>query len=746
MDKIKKIGIGHIVFLLLAVGVILLIILNQPKREDAIPEFEPAPPEAPRLSSLGAIGEQIDFSPEVRYYEIKVAMGNPVLPKIWANALSAEYDMEIQQAYFAEGANEAFARVYLDDGKYQNSYAVKFLKDKSLGVVLQYDDRYTFTPGYNLKEGEAFTFKVENGRGNVTVDGGGVIRAVAVSDKPATVSAYVGDKKVDSLSVTSTVKAVLNMFIVAGQGNAAGEGGNAAESVKPLPGTAYTVEPNDREFNMSDLSAGRAGFTPALAAEWYKKTGEKSLFVQTAISDVSITDWTQSGEAYKMALTRIEYYKNNLTAEDSPYTLNKVCCFWLHGEWDIAHGMTTDKYIYYFHDFYEGMKAAISPEMTAIIPVRDGSFEGNGRGISPVCLAQYVIASNYEDVRIITELPETIHETEGMISDGLYYSQKGYNALGEDAAYNLFNCYSAGIDKSVKRISVYGSSHGKEYAYGETVKLKADEKLQTVALVAPLYANTTMVNVTYDERLLTYTNDGVIGIAETNEGEIAEIRFECGGMDFMLKIACAEEVEETERTQVTYSWDFNTLDEGAGNNGLTLSGRSDANGYTLTDGVLVSNDKKADFAFAKPFTLDSENDWSVSWKGSIKDNGILLGNEYSTKGYIYLAPFAQNMGYSVRLVDNDGETFYLSYGNSAELNRAECNWVITYTAADKTLRLYSNGAAISESVTDGGFVFTFTNLLGRYGSDTVNYCYGGSLDSLTVSFFEETPATNEKND
>ena len=52
MDKIKKIGIGHIVFLLLAVGVILLIILNQPKREDAIPEFEPAPPEAPRLSSL----------------------------------------------------------------------------------------------------------------------------------------------------------------------------------------------------------------------------------------------------------------------------------------------------------------------------------------------------------------------------------------------------------------------------------------------------------------------------------------------------------------------------------------------------------------------------------------------------------------------------------------------------------------------------------------------------------------------
>ncbi len=736
MKRIKINKIGYITFLLISLGLILFFILYQPKKITEEPKYEPAPPEAPRLSSLGAIGETVKFESEVRYYEIKVPAGNPVLPQIWANALSSDTELKIYQAFFAKDSNEASARIYLDDGKYQNSYEVKFVKDISKGFILQYDDRYTFTPQYKLKDGEVFTYSVESEGGNVTVNESGVIRAVGVSDTPSNVKAYVGEKLVDSFTVTKTVKAVLDMFIVAGQGNAAGEGGNIEESIKPLAGTAYTVELDDREYKMQDLSEGRKGFTPALAAQWYLYTGEKALFVQTAVSDVSVTKWTKGGEAYQMALTRIEYFKNSLSTEGSPFELNRVFCVWLQGEWDIAHGMTSDEYIYYFNDFYTWINESIDLEMTAIIPVRASLVkEGEESQIAPICSAQYMLGNMYDELRIITRITEDATIENGMVGEGnLYYTQNGYNEIGKDAAFNLYNCYSSDTDKSVRKIELFGNTHKDLFKYGETVELRLDETIRTVAVVSPLYAETTRVQVDYDENLLTYTKGGLIGIAETNDGTTAEMLFSCGDIDFKFNVKYVPEDTEAPKKIISYLWEFNDLSESMGTNNLTLSERSNADQYTIADGVLVSAERQADFVLGSLVELTSEADWEIEWTGLLNDNGIILGNGFSTKGYIYLAPYAQNMGYSVRLVDNDGQTIYLAYGEYAEANRDMNGWKIGYTQENRTIVLYANGVAVSEYKADKPFSFSFTNLLGRYGSENVNYCYTGSLDSLKITF------------
>lgn len=737
MQKLKKIRFGYILFLLLSLGVILFITMYQPNKETEAPKYEPAPPEAPRLSSLGAIGETLDFESEVRYYEIKVPGGNPYVPQIWANAVSADTELKIYQAFFAKDSNEASARVYLDDGKYQNSYEVRFIKDVSKGFVLQYDDRYTFTPKYALKEGEVFTFSVESGDGNVTVDQSGTVRAVGVSNNPSVVKAYVGDKLVDSFNVTKTLKATLNMFIVAGQGNAAGEGGNVEESLKPLAGTAYTVELDDRTFEMKDLSVGRKGFTPALASQWYSYTSEKALFVQTAVSDVSITEWTQTGEAYKMALTRIDYFKNKFAQEDYPYTLNKVFCIWLHGEWDIAHGMKAEEYIYYFNDFYAGLNADISLDMTAVIPVRASLTKGDSQQhtIASVCSAQYMLGNTYEELRIITRLPDNASVENGMVGEGnLYYTQNGYNELGKDSAFNLYNCYSSDTDKSVRAIELFGNTHEDLFEYGETVVLKKDESIRTVAVVSPLYAETTQVKVSFDEKMLSYSNGGTVGIAEENDGTSAEMLFSCGDVDFKFNIKYIVD-DITEQTNAnSFIWDFYDLNESTGANNLSLSEKSVADQYTITDGVITSANRQVDFVLATPVELTSEFDWSIEWTGLLNDNSIILGNSFATKGYIYLAPFAQNMGYSVRLVDDNGQTFYLPYGEHAESNRAMNSWKIAYVRESKTISLYLNGAVVSEYVAENPFSFSFTNIFGRYGSDNVNYCFAGSLDNLKIIF------------
>lgn len=737
MEKIKKIRTGYIVFLLISLVLIFVLTLHTPTvvpEKEEEPEAEPVLPEAPKLSAMTVEGESIVFSPDVFYYEVELAEGNPRIPRVGAETSDENTEISIYQAYFAKGAGEASAKVFLENEDGRSTYEVKFKKNVNKGFVLQYDDRYTFTPGYTLKEGEKFTFKAESEAKNVSVDENGVIRAVGVADTPSTVYAYLGEYQVGSVTVTKTEKAIIDMFIVAGQGNAAGEGGDVALSIKPLLGTVYTAELDDRSYAMRDMSAGRKGFTPAFAEKWHSLTGNKTLFVQTALSEVSVTQWTESGEAYAMAKKHIDHYKGMLTAEDSFYELNKVFCVWLHGEWDIAQGMTSDDYMKHFTNFYEALKRDYSPEMTAIIPVRSSLLNNSTLKIEPVCAAQYMLCNRYEDLRIITRLTETASIENGFLNeDDLYYNQNGYNSIGVDAAENLFNCFSAETDKTVKSIEVYGNTHEEKLENGQKVIVNKDEYIRTVAVVSPLYAEKTTVNVYCDNNELNYTDGGLIGISENNkDGKDSNIDFCCGDVKVSIVVQVAYENNGFSGEKMSYVWDFDSYGSTEGENGFAVSARSEADGIVLDGGILTAKNRSADLVFEKAVELYSTKDWYIEWNGKISDNGILLGKEYSTKGYIYLAPFADNMGNSIRLVDNDGKTFYLPYEDTAESTKEMNCWKITYIKQTETLVLSRNGKVISQCETDGEFSFTFTNLLGRYGSENVNYCYTGSLDNLKI--------------
>ena len=739
MKKSRGIRKGHIAFLLVAIAVVSLTIMLIPQQADNVeeitpPMYEPAHPDAPRLANLGIIGGQLDYSPEVRYYEIDVPDGNPILPEVWATSPSDEVSIEIYQAFFTEGKSYASARITLVDEEYTNSYEVRFVKNRKLGVVLQYDDKYTYVPDYKLKKGQEFVFLYDSDDGNIEIDSNGVIYAKGVSDKPSLISVYVGNKHVESLTVNKTVKAEMDLFIVAGQGNAYGEGGSIEESVKPLPGTAYTVEIDDRTFAMNEMGGGRAGFTPALAEKWYNLTGKKSLFLQSAISDVSVTEWVPGGEAYELALTRFKYHLNKLNGVNSNYTVKNIYCVWFHGEWDVAHGMSAEDYAAYFEQFYKGFKEETDFELMTVVPARETAETDDDFGIvGNVCSAQFYVSNAYDDIRILTKVPFEASVSNGMVCDDrLYYSQQGYNAIGAEIAENLYDVYGSDLGKDVKELVVFGDSFNERYENGGTVKLTQGESARAVVSVLPYYSINNVVEVTYDESLIQYTVGGMIEVI----GELiekTEIVFSCGEVSFSLFVESAEEPVYVIDGTVEYAWEFDGLGEVGGLNDLTVSSRSDSNKLKFENGMLVSNERMADLVMAVPVQLKSDADWSIEWSGMINDNGILMGNEFSTKGYIYLAPFAQNMGYSVRMVDNDGKIFYLPYGQSAEQNRAVNLWRIAYKKDTGVITLYLNGSEVSSTKAEEGFSFEFTNLLGRYGSEALNYCYVGKLDSLKIA-------------
>ena len=731
---LKKINKTQIVYavLLLTVLVCFLLIVSY-KKPDIYSIYAPAPPEAPRLTSIDIEGDYVvKFDPETRYYEVEIPSGHPVIPSV--NAESADdVNVEIYQALIPFDKTEGISRIWLDDGEYKNFYDVKFKKNKDQGFVLQYDDRYVLEPDYVLDDEEEFTFKIVGDSTHLFLDSKtGEVVVVGVSDTPTMINAYVGDDFIESFSITATEKAILDVFVVAGQGNAAGVGGNAEESPKALPGTAYVAEPNGD--HMISLYDGREGFAPALASEWYGLTGEKVFVIQTALSDTSITQWTGNGTAYQKALNNVSRYMDELNKADSFYEVRKVFYFWLQGEWDITQKMTADEYIKHYLEMHENMKKDMGVQMGAIIPVRS-VMAGNEvvEQIAPVCTAQFSLHNKYKDIRIITDVPIDASVSNGLVSaDNLYYTQTGYNEIGKDTAVNLYNMFAPEVDRTVDHILVIGKNGTEKYEDGEDVEVKEGKATCFLPVAYPLYATNKEITAKFDSDKYKLTTDGYLD-ADIYNGLDTQLTFTAESVDFSLHLIKTKMQSEGNTKWGVYVWNFDDLNENEGKNNLTVSEKSTENGYTLENGVItLPNTRECDLSMEKSITFTVDKSWDIEWKGSLLDNGILLGSSFSTKSYIFLAPWMENLGYSIRLVDDFGKTVYLPYGDHAELNSQDNTWRINYNKENNKITLYSNGSEISSVEAEKGFCMTFTNLFGRYGNENVNYCFTGSLDYIKV--------------
>ncbi len=731
--KLKKINVTQLVYAVLLTTVFVCVIVIATYKKPDIIMYEPAPPEAPRLKTLEIEGNySVRFDAETRYYEVEIPAGHPVVPVVKAEAYD-DVEVNVYQALIPFEKSEGMARIWLDDGEYKNFYDIKFKKNSEKGFILQYDDRYILEPDYVLDDGEEFSFKAVGECTHLFLDDKtGEIIVVGLSDSPTIINAYVGERFIESFSITATEKAVLDVFVVAGQGNAAGVGGNAEESPKSSPGTVYFAEPNGD--HMTSLENGRAGFSSALATEWYGLTGEKVFVIQTAVSDTSITQWTTEGNAYQAALDNVSRYMDELEKEDSFYDVKKIFYFWLQGEWDITQKMSADDYIKYYLEMHENMKKDIGAQMGAIIPVRSVIAGNDATGqIAPVCVAQYSLHNNYKDIRIITNVPESATISNGFVDSGnLYYTQTGYNAIGKDAALNLYNLFAAETDREVSRITVIGKNGTERYTNGETVEVKEETATCFLPIVSPLYASNKEIEIKFDSDKYKLTTDGYFD-ADIYNGLDTWMVFKAEKTKFSLHLIKSITQPEINTKWGIYLWEFDDLNEKENKNPLSVSERSTGSGYTFENSMItLPNTRECDFSMGKSITFTVEKSWDIEWKGSMYDNGILLGTAFDTKSYIYLAPWAENMGYSIRIVDDFGKTLYLPYGEYAEANREDNTWRINYNKDNNKITLYSNGSEVSSVEAEKGFCMTFTNLFGRYGNENVNYCFTGVIDYIRV--------------
>jgi len=696
------------------------------------------PEGAPRLTALTLDGGyDFRFLPGKRTYKIILPEGNPYIPQITASPEKGA-DMTVEQAVMGKDTDSCEARVHLEKEGVTTTYTITFTKNRTNGFEFAYDDRYRFVP----EGGEASSFESTD-PSVISVDSDGNAVVKKVSDEPTVIRAKNGAGEIiGEWTVNRTVKAALDLFVIAGQSHAAGEGGSADQSVKPEEGTVYLAD--SRGAAMLSLSGGKSGFAAAFGQTWHQKTGHKVLFVQATATGHGVGSWAPGGEVY----AEMEKSLDAVTAmlkESETYSLFGTACLFMQGEWDMAAGTEAADYEKNVLLIRDALKSRYGILGIGLIPERSSRMESGEDSVAmgvmsdmlPVRAAQYALCRYEEDIVLLTRTSETASADNGLMQeDNMSFTQAGYDLIGREAAETFFLWRSPDADKRFSSFVLLAENGRDELENGSEITIAPGGSYRLTPLFKPYYASAQDVRFDLsDERLGKVDRYGLLTISENAKTGTASLRAVCGDVfvDLTLRIEAPEKEEEI-FTPVEYGWRFDgNLDEKEGKNTLVRSDLSPKEGgFAFYDNsVFVKKDRTVDFELEKPIRLSSSFAWSVQWRGNLYGDSCLLGQNYDTSGYIYLAPWSDALGHSIRFVTEKGTSFLIPYGESAEKNSEVCSWMLSYDPETRMVTLQMNDEIVTE-VTAPDFDVTFTNLFGRYGSENANINFAGELDWLKI--------------
>ncbi len=365
-------------------------------------------------------------------------------------------------------------------------------------LTLQYDDYYTI---------DAENISIAENNGCLTLDGK-TLHADKLTDAPVPMM-------IDGVLTMVTVeKAKVNLVLVDGQSNARGVAGelDGVSPITPDKGNGYMWVSGglqDMKTYIDGVVAAKTdnssvGFYPALAAEWYALTGEKTVVISKGHDGAPIHFWSERG----YTTSTVTEINNAIKAinDSGNYEIASAGYYWLQGESNMILTANPDWQEYevyttpsqYTQDFLPVHNAYIAAFETAgvdafagIIPARSNDCTKNINTVSEYAgprAAQLFLANDYADIYMVSTLPDEWDQTSAEaytftsasgktvsvsdIKSGLFaynpvhYAQNGYNAIGLDAADNLYKALSG---SKVTAFTLYGEDGVTEYAPGSQI-------------------------------------------------------------------------------------------------------------------------------------------------------------------------------------------------------------------------------------------------------------------------------------
>ncbi len=403
---------------------------------------------------------ELSFNKAKYEYTVELPAGRPAVPRIKAEAKDG-YTVEIQQAYIPDGKKSGTAKVVVTNGSGKSAtYTVYFVKNESNGFVLQYDDRYTFVPNYELKDGESFTFESSDSN-FATVDANGVVTAKKLTNTPVTITAKVGDASVGTLVIDRIERAHINLFFITGQSNGQGcydtvnyDGTTETEGnewmipyadqlalVEKIGGEgrvySYDVHPRNENikaglpeaYTLYDMqNYAKQGHSAPIGKAYYDLTGEKVIFLQSAWSGAPIESWLdpdryEEAGGYGIATrnfyqTTRDGYNKLIPLISANYEIVLTANFWCQGEtamssyydksisnyifssnasYDVSNLITDEKYYEYFMRIDKDMREDYGLDFNGIMFTKTKGAELDTT-IVPIVSAYFSLVNNNEGV------------------------------------------------------------------------------------------------------------------------------------------------------------------------------------------------------------------------------------------------------------------------------------------------------------------------------------------------------------
>lgn len=412
------------------------------------------------------------FDKDVFDYTVKLPDGRPPIPRVSATAAEG-VSVEIFQGYIPDGETSGSARIIAkaEDGS-SNIYTVTFERDRSMGFVLQYDDRYAFKLSDEARDAGRLSFESDNEE-SATVSRSGIIHAKKVSETPVTITARSDGKIVETLVIDRIEKAHVNLFFLTGQSNAQGcysssTMKDASLNQKQLAnvekigqdGIVYSYDYYPRSSNtevyklrytLYDMNTvKKQGIQNSLGKTWYELCGEKVVFLQTAYSGAPIQSWLdpkRHEEAGRYTSSLLNFYEDTKKAYsklvpmlEENFEIIRTANFWNQGGtamvsvyskelsdyinsgdegYDASKLMTDEEYYRLFMLMHEDMKEDFGIEVCGVLlnRVTSGAASAESKALQshtdmvPIRCAQYGLHNTVPEVSIVSRVGDYAKKT-----------------------------------------------------------------------------------------------------------------------------------------------------------------------------------------------------------------------------------------------------------------------------------------------------------------------------------------------
>lgn len=250
-----------------------------------------------------------------------------------------------------------------------------------------------------------------------------------------------------------------DIILFAGQSNMSGAGGNAAQAPELIKGAGYeyraitapdTLSVLTEPFGKNEHKEGylddrelipRAGsLVTAFVNSYYRNTKERVVAVSASRGSAQISSF--NNYLVEDVIERLEGCKAVMT--EQRVNIRHIYLVWFQGETDAYTGTTAEQYI-------GGMQKLLNTlqpygvEKCFVIQIGNVMMGGEKIDTSYIQKTQERLCEEDDNFILISDLPKKL-EGEEYTEDGIHFTQKALNLIGEDAG----NAMGAYIKKSTE--------------------------------------------------------------------------------------------------------------------------------------------------------------------------------------------------------------------------------------------------------------------------------------------------------